>query len=74
MEVLVENKHKGRWRGRTPQGKLLFFDDARDLRGKVVNVRVTYAGPWSLSGIIEPESALGTTTKSIPLTIVSQPQ
>jgi tRNA-2-methylthio-N6-dimethylallyladenosine synthase len=51
VEVLVEDQHKGRWRGRSPQGKLVFFDDPRELRGEVVAVHVTYTGPWSMSGI-----------------------
>jgi len=50
VEVLVEDRDKGRWRGRTPHNKLVFFDDPRDLRGQLVPVRVTHTGPWSMSG------------------------
>lgn len=50
VEVLVEERHKGRWRGRNPQNKLVFFDDEQDLRGQLVSVRVTWAGPYSMSG------------------------
>lgn len=50
QEVLVEGRRKGRWQGRTPQGKLVFFDDERDLLGRLVEVRVTHTGPWSMSG------------------------
>ena len=50
VEVLVEDKHKNRWRGRTPQNKLVFFEDERDLRGQLVNVIVEWAGPYSLVG------------------------
>lgn len=50
VQVLVEDKHKGRWRGRTPQGKLVFFDDRRDFKGELVEVLITYTGPWSMSG------------------------
>ena len=50
VEVLVEDRDKGRWRGRTPHNKLVFFDDARDLRGRLVPVHVTHTGPWSMSG------------------------
>ena len=49
-EVLVEGKHKGRWRGRNPQGKLVFFTDAGEHKGKLVRVIVNHAGPWSMSG------------------------
>ncbi|MGH2538070.1 MAG: MiaB/RimO family radical SAM methylthiotransferase [Candidatus Promineifilaceae bacterium] len=50
VEVLVEDQHHGRWRGRTPQGKLVFFDDPRDRRGDLVQVRINHTGPWSMSG------------------------
>ena len=50
IEVLVEDKHKGRWRGRSPQGRLVFFDDPRELVGQVVKVKITHTGPYSLSG------------------------
>jgi tRNA-2-methylthio-N6-dimethylallyladenosine synthase len=50
VEVLVEGHHKDRWKGRTPQNKLVFFNDPHHLKGYVVPIRVTHAGPWSLSG------------------------
>ncbi|RLC73351.1 MAG: tRNA (N6-isopentenyl adenosine(37)-C2)-methylthiotransferase MiaB [Chloroflexi bacterium] len=52
VEALVEGKdrRKGRWYGRTRTDKLVFFEDERDWRGRMVNVRVTWAGPWSLIG------------------------
>jgi len=50
VEVLVEDRQKGRWRGRTPQGRLVFFDSELELRGQTVDVEVSYAGPWSVSG------------------------
>lgn len=72
VEVLVEGRDKSRWRGRTPHNKLVFFDDPRPLRGELVAVHITHAGPWSMSG--EPadrQPALGTAgfaaTNSIPL-------
>jgi tRNA-2-methylthio-N6-dimethylallyladenosine synthase len=52
VQVLVEGESKGRWRGRTPQGKLVFFDDSRSLRGELVEICITHAGPWSMSGVI----------------------
>ncbi len=51
VEVLVEGKHKGRWRGRSPQGKLVFFDDLRELKGQIVQVQIKHTGPWSMSGV-----------------------
>ncbi|NWF68347.1 MAG: tRNA (N6-isopentenyl adenosine(37)-C2)-methylthiotransferase MiaB [Chloroflexi bacterium] len=50
VEVLVEDQHKGKWRGRTPQNKLVFFEDARDWRGKLAQVEIVWTGPWSMQG------------------------
>ncbi len=50
VEVLVEEKHKGRWRGRTRTNKLVYFDDPRDWRGRLASVRITWTGPWSMIG------------------------
>ncbi|MGQ9888017.1 MAG: tRNA (N6-isopentenyl adenosine(37)-C2)-methylthiotransferase MiaB [Aggregatilineales bacterium] len=50
VPVLVEDRHKGRWRGRTPQNKLVFFDDSADWRGQIVEVEITWTGPWSMQG------------------------
>ena len=67
VEVLVEDRDKGRWRGRTPHNKLVFFDDPRDLRGQLVAVHVTHTGPWSMSG--RPADHRPPTAASIPLTV-----
>jgi tRNA-2-methylthio-N6-dimethylallyladenosine synthase len=54
VEVLVEGRRKGRWFGRTPTNKLVFFEDGgRDWRGALVGVRVTWTGPWSMIGEVE---------------------
>ncbi|HIE39243.1 MAG TPA: tRNA (N6-isopentenyl adenosine(37)-C2)-methylthiotransferase MiaB [Anaerolineae bacterium] len=50
VEVLVEGKKKGRWWGRTRTNKLVFFEDEEDRRGELVQVRITWTGPWSLIG------------------------
>jgi tRNA-2-methylthio-N6-dimethylallyladenosine synthase len=78
VEVLVEEKHKGKWKGRTRTNKLVFFEDApllcwgaggqrcggelssaplllcshaqRGGRGKLAQVKITWAGPWSMQG------------------------
>jgi tRNA-2-methylthio-N6-dimethylallyladenosine synthase len=69
VEVLVEERdNKNRWRGRTPHNKLVFFDDPRALRGHLVPVRITHAGPWSMSGeVAEQSNAEAATGISIPL-------
>jgi len=48
VEVLFEEKVKGRWRGRTPTNKLVFVESDEDLRGQLLNVTVTWTGPWSM--------------------------
>ena len=50
QEVLVEEQKRGRWRGRTPNNKLVFFADDSNWRGQLVNVEITWAGPWSMQG------------------------
>jgi tRNA-2-methylthio-N6-dimethylallyladenosine synthase len=50
VEVLVEDRHKGKWRGRTRQNKLVFIDSELPLRGRLVEAQVTWAGPWSMQG------------------------
>ncbi len=51
VQVLVEEQHKGKWRGRTPQNKLVFFEDSdHEWRGQVVDVEIVWTGPWSMQG------------------------
>lgn len=52
VEVLVENRAKGKWSGRTRTNKLVFFESDLDLKGELVQVQVEAAGPWSLRGVI----------------------
>jgi tRNA-2-methylthio-N6-dimethylallyladenosine synthase len=49
-KVLVEEDHKGKWKGRTRTNKLVFFEDARDWRGKLALVDIAWTGPWSMQG------------------------
>ena len=72
VEVLVEDLHNGRWRSRTPQNKLVFFDDPRDLKGKLVQVKIEYTGPWSLSGtaVDKPKPVPMPVSESIPLSVI----
>ncbi len=49
VEVLVEERHRGKWRGRTRTNKLVFFDvGQQDRTGQLVPVRITQAGAWSM--------------------------
>jgi len=58
VEVLVEGRKKGRWWGRTRTHKLVFFEDARDWRGQLALVHITWTGPWSLIGEIRDSQTL----------------
>ncbi len=49
-EVLVEDRHKGKWRGRNRQNKLVFIESELPLRGRLVEAQVTWTGPWSMQG------------------------
>ncbi len=57
VQVLVEERHKGKWRGRTPQNKLVFFEADGDLRGKLVDLEITWTSPWSLQGRLPKDEA-----------------
>lgn len=56
VQVLVEEKHKGKWKGRTQNNKLVFFEDEeRDWSGHLADVTITWTGPWSMTGAVERE-------------------
>lgn len=57
VEVLFEDKVKGRWRGRTKNTKLVFVESEQDLRGKVLPIQITWTGPWSMQGRLLPQHA-----------------
>ncbi len=50
VEVLFEEKVRGRWKGRTPTNKLVFVETVADLRGQALLVEITWSGPWSMRG------------------------
>lgn len=52
VEVLVEERVRDRWKGRTRTNKLVFFESNEALRGQLVPVRIDWAGPWSLVGTV----------------------
>jgi tRNA-2-methylthio-N6-dimethylallyladenosine synthase len=52
VEVLVEDRKRGRWFGRNRNDKLVYFEDDADHRGEMVNVTVDRTGPWSLQGVL----------------------
>ncbi len=48
VQVLFEEKVRGRWKGRTPTNKLVFVESELDLRGQTLPVQITWTGPWSM--------------------------
>jgi tRNA-2-methylthio-N6-dimethylallyladenosine synthase len=57
LEILVEGREKGKWKGRSRTNKPVFFDSPRgpeydglDWTGKLVDITIETAGPWSLVG------------------------
>jgi len=57
VEILVEEKNKGKWRGRTRTNKLVFFEAEGDWLGRLVSVEVTWTGPWSMQGKIDSDQS-----------------
>jgi len=59
VRVLVEarDESRGRWRGRTPDNRLVFFTSDEFLLGREADVRIAWTGPYSLigEGIPPPE-------------------
>ncbi len=58
VDVLFEEKVKGRWRGRTPTNKLVFVESEDDLKGKIIPVTVTWTGPWSMQANLQRQPEL----------------
>lgn len=56
VEVLVEENHKGKWKGRTRTNKLVFFTDADDWQGRTAQVTITHTSAWSLQGELQSVS------------------
>jgi len=50
VNVLFEEKSRGRWRGRTPTNKLVFIESEENLLGQERDINITWTGPWSLIG------------------------
>lgn len=50
VEVLVEGETRGKWRGRSPGNRLVFFAHPNDWTGQMVPVSITQTSPWSLQG------------------------
>lgn len=76
VEVLVEESHKGKWRGRTRRNKLVFIESEADLRGRLVEAEITWTGPWSMQARFvrdvspQGERIVAPVAREIPLTLV----
>ncbi|MEK7323664.1 MAG: TRAM domain-containing protein, partial [Chloroflexota bacterium] len=56
-EILVEENHKGKWKGRTRTNKIVFFeDDDLNWTGRLADVTITKTGPWSMQGALAQET------------------
>jgi len=66
VDVLFEEKVKGRWRGRTPTNKLVFVESDENLIGQVLPVQITWTGPWSMQARLT-----GLRESSIPLVMAA---
>lgn len=71
LEVLFEDQHKGKWRGRTRQNKLVFVEHDADLRGKLVDVQITWTGPWSMQGRVPGQASVRVPSAEIPLAAIT---
>ena len=49
-EVLVEDRRKGKWQGRTRSNKLVFFEGEGYYPGNIAKIRIDRTSPWSLQG------------------------
>jgi tRNA-2-methylthio-N6-dimethylallyladenosine synthase len=65
VEVLIEEMQGGRWKGRTRTNKLVFIETKNDLRGKLVHVKIEWAGPWSMRGSLALASAQPSTHATV---------
>ncbi|MFH1663098.1 MAG: tRNA (N6-isopentenyl adenosine(37)-C2)-methylthiotransferase MiaB [Chloroflexota bacterium] len=52
LEILVEGRKKGKWHGRSRNGKIVFSTSRDNLLGRLVKVRIVKTSPWSLQGEI----------------------
>lgn len=57
VEVLVDDRVRGRWQGRTRSNKLVFFDHEENWLGRLARVTIARTSPWSLGGDVVAESA-----------------
>lgn len=59
VQALVERRSKGKWEGRSQGNKLVFFSDEADWTGRLAEVEITSAAPWSLQGRLALKAGVG---------------
>jgi len=52
VEVLINERHKKQWKGRTRTNKLVFINSDQNLLGKIISARINWTGAWSMRGEI----------------------
>ncbi len=52
VEVLIETRHKGKWRGRTPHNRLVFIESDEHLLGALVDAEITFTSAFSMQGTL----------------------
>ena len=73
VEILVEEKHRGRWKGRTRTNKIVFFEDesGQDWQGQLVEVEITWTGLWSMRGVLPGQKSLNIAGESIVIPLMA---
>ena len=71
VEVLVEEDHKGKWKGRTRTNKLVFLEAPEDLTGRTVPVTITHTTSWSMQGEVSPKSEVASPQSEVWLSEVT---
>jgi tRNA-2-methylthio-N6-dimethylallyladenosine synthase len=70
VDVLFEEKVKGRWKGRTPTNKLVFVETDEDLKGRIVPVSIIWTGPWSMqANLLRQASDVSAQPNAVPINL-----
>jgi tRNA-2-methylthio-N6-dimethylallyladenosine synthase len=69
VEVLFEEKVRGRWKGRTQTNKLIFVESERSLVGEIPPVIITWTGPWSMQGRLAEQGSNSLSSNAVKLNV-----
>jgi tRNA-2-methylthio-N6-dimethylallyladenosine synthase len=56
VQLLVEERRRAKWKGRTVNNKLVFFESNQDWQGRLADVKIVWTGPWSMQGELARQS------------------